>query len=79
MCRATKRLNHSTPGNPVYTAIPETPMRSIAINVFAMPEVTVEGEKYDCIISAVDRHSGYIVAVPGKMSKKKDEKWDAAF
>ena len=49
-------------------------MRSIAIDVFAMPEVTLEGEKYDCIISAVDRHSGYIVAVPGKKSKKNDEK-----
>ena len=29
-------------------------MRSITMDVFAMPEVTVEGEKYDCIISAVD-------------------------
>ena len=49
-------------------------MRSIAIDVFAMPEVTVEGEIYDCVISAVDRHSGYIVAVRGKKSKKKDKK-----
>ena len=48
-------------------------MRSIAMDVFAMPQVTVEGEIYDCIISAVDRHSGYIVAVPGKKSKKKDK------
>ena len=39
-----------------------------------MPEVTVEGETYDCVILAVDRHSGYIVAVPGKKSKKKDKK-----
>ena len=46
-------------------------MRSIAMDVFAMPEVTVEEEKYDCITSAVDRHSGYIVAVPDKKSKKK--------
>ena len=74
VCRATKSPNHSTAGNPVYTAIPEAPMRSVAMNVFAMPEVTVEGETYDCVILAVDRHSGYIVAVPGKKSKKKDEK-----
>ena len=74
VCRAIKSPNHSTAGNPVYTAIPEAPMRSIAMDVVAMPEVTVEGEKYDCIISAVDRHSGYIVAVPGKKSKKKDKK-----
>ena len=49
-------------------------MRSVAMDVFAMPEVTVEGETYDCVILAMDRHSGYIVAVPGKKSKKKDKK-----
>ena len=38
-----------------------------------MPKVTVEGETYDCVILAVHRHSGYIVAVPGKKSKKKDK------
>ena len=74
VCRAEKSPNHSTAGNPVYTAIPEAPMRSVAMDVFAMPEVTVEGETYDCVILAVDRHSGYIVAVPGKKSKKKDKK-----
>ena len=74
VCRATKSPNHSTAGNPVYTAIPDAPMRSVAMDVFAMPEVTVEGETYDCVILAVVRHSGYIVAVPGKMSKKKDKK-----
>ena len=74
VCRATKSPNHSTAGNPVYTAIPQAPMRSVAMDVFAMPEVTVEGETYDCVILAVDRHSGYIVAVPGKKSKKKDKK-----
>ena len=74
VCWATKSPNHSTAGNPVYTAIPEAPMRSVAMDVFAMPEVTVGGETYDCVILAVDRHSGYIVAVPGKKSKKKDKK-----
>ena len=74
VCRATKSPNHSTAGNPVYTAIPEAPMQSVAMDVFAMPEVTVDGETYDCVILAVDRHSGYIVAVPGKKSKKKDKK-----
>ena len=74
VCQATKSPNHSTAGNPVYTAIPEAPMRSVAMDVFAMPEVTVEGETYNCVILAVDRHSGYIVAVPGKKSKKIDKK-----
>ena len=54
VCRATKDPNHSTAPNLVFLAIPEVPMRSIAMDVFAMPEVTVEGEKYDSIISAVD-------------------------
>ena len=36
-------------------------MRSVAMDVFAMPEVTVDGETYECVILAVDRHSGYIV------------------
>ena len=74
VCRATKSPNHSKAGNPVYTAILEAPMRSVAMDVFAMPEVTVEGETYYCVILAVDRHSGYIVAVPGKKSKKRDKK-----
>ena len=74
VCRAMKSPNHSTAGNPVYTAILEAPMRSVAMDVFAMPEVTVEGETYDRVILAVDRRSGYIVAVPGKKSKKKDKK-----
>ena len=74
VCRATKSPNHSTAGNPVYTSIPEAPMRSVAMDVFAMPEVTVEGEAYNRVILAVDRHSEYIVAVPGKKSKKKDKK-----
>ena len=74
VCRATKSPNHSTAGNPVYTAIPEALMRSVAMDVLAMLEVTVEGETSDCVILAMDRHSGYIVAVPGKKSKKKDKK-----
>ena len=74
VCRAAKSPNPSTAGNPVYTAIPEAPMRSVAMDLFAMPGVTVEGETYDCVILALDRHSGYIVAVPGKKSKKKNKK-----
>ena len=56
------------------TAIPQAPMRSIAMDVFAIPEVGVERGKSDCIICAVDRHSRYIVAVPAEKSKKKDKK-----
>ena len=74
VCRATKSQNKSTAANPAYTFIPEAPLRLIAMDVFAMPKVTVEGAKYDCIISPVDRHGWYIVVVPGKTSKKKYKK-----
>ena len=74
VCRATKSPNHSTAGNPVYTAIPQAGMLSIAMDVFAMPEDTFEGGKYDWNIFAADRHSRYIVVVPGKKSKKKNNK-----
>ena len=74
VCWAIKSPNHTTAGNPVYTAKLEAPMRSLAMDVFAMPEVTVEGETYNRVILAVDRHSGYIVAVAGKKSKKKENK-----
>ena len=74
VCRTTKHPNRSTAGNLVYTAIPESPVRLISMDVFAMPEVTVEGEVFDCAILALDCHSGYIVAVPGTKSKKKDRR-----
>ena len=54
-------------------------MRSVAMDVFAMPEVTVEGEIYDCVILALDRHSGYIVAVlagsPRRRTRRTSMEW----
>ena len=69
-----KSPKHSTAGMPLYTAILEAQMGSIAMDVFAMPGVTAEGANYDCIVSTVDRHSSYIVAIPGKKFKKGDMK-----
>ena len=66
--------NHSEVGNLVCTPIPEALMRSIAMEVFAMPKVMIELKTYDGITSAVDRHSGYFVAVSGKKTKKKETK-----
>ena len=48
-CRATKHRNRSTAGSPLYTAIPESPKRSISMDVFTMPKITVEGEVFDCV------------------------------
>ena len=72
--RATNHPNWPTAGNPVYMAICASPMTSISMDVFGEPEFTAEGEVFDCLILAVDRHSGYIVALPGKKSKKKDKR-----
>ena len=44
------------------------------MDVFGNPEVTVEGEVFDCVILAVDHHSGYIVAVPGTKFKKNEKR-----
>ena len=41
-------------------------MAHVAIDLFKMPEVQYEGKSYDTIIACVDRHSGWIVAVPEK-------------
>ena len=49
-------------------------MKLISMDVFPMPEVTVKGKFSDCAILAVDCHSGYIVALPGTKTKKKDKR-----
>ena len=57
----------------MYTAILESPMRLISMDVFAILELTVEGEVLDSVNVAVERHSGYMVAVRGRKSKTKDK------
>ena len=71
VCRATKHPHCQPAENSVYKVILQSLMRSISMDFFAMPEVTVEGEVFDCVILAVDRHSGNIVAISGRKSKKK--------
>ena len=39
-------------------------MDSVAVDLFAMPEVTFQGKVYDTMALAVDRESGWIVATP---------------
>ena len=46
------------------TPIPPYLMDSVAVDLFAMPEVTFEGKVYDTMALAVDRESGWIVATP---------------
>ena len=46
------------------TPIPPAPMSSVSIDLFKMPEVLHEGERYNMMAVCVDRHSGWVVAIP---------------
>ena len=41
------------------------------MDLFAMPELTVEGKVLDCVILVIHRHSRYIMAVPGKNARRR--------
>ena len=42
-------------------------MCSVALDIFYMPTVKWEGEEYDMMCICIDRLSGWIVAIPGKI------------
>ena len=56
---------------------PDQPMGSMAMDVFSMPEVHIGEEVLDGVIRCVDRHSGYIVAVPARKKGLQPRKWQA--
>ena len=39
------------------------------MDVFSMPEVHIGNETFDCVVLCVDRHSGYVVAVPARKKR----------
>ena len=39
-------------------------MFSVALDIFQLNKVTHQGKDYDCMVVCVDRHSGWIIAVP---------------
>ena len=55
--QSLKRMVESTP-------MPPRLMVSVALDLFRMPTVIFQGEKFDTISVCVDRHSGWIVALP---------------
>ena len=64
VCQACQRPR--TLKSPVEsTPIPPAAMISVAIDLFRLPPVEFEGVLWDSLIVCVDRHSGWIVAVPG--------------
>ena len=62
-CQACMRATHLK-GPVEFTPIPPHIMSSVAIDLFHLPEVVWEGKPYDTIILCVDRHSGWVVAIP---------------
>ena len=66
VCQACNPDNRSHKEEAQWTPIPDQPMESLAMDVFSMPEVRIGKEVFDCVVLCVDRHSGYIVALPAR-------------
>ena len=66
VCQACNPDNRNVKGEPQWTLVPDQPMESVAMDVFSMPEVHIGKETFDCVVLCVDRHSGYVVAVPAR-------------
>ena len=59
------------PNFPVRTKIQCTPVparlgESIALDIFNLPAVVRHGQRFDCMVVAVDRLSGWVVAIPAR-------------
>ena len=65
ICQACNADNRNV-GEAQWTPVPDQPMESVAMDVFSMPEVHIGKEIFDCVVLCVDRHSGYVVAVPAR-------------
>ena len=59
-CRGPTSLR----GPQFYNPVPPHIMDSVALDMFSMPKEKIDGVEYDQILLCVDRHSGWIVAVP---------------
>jgi hypothetical protein len=63
VCQASTR-GESLRGPIESTPVPPAPMTHVAIDLFKMPSVVYGGETFNMMAVCVDRHSGWIVAVP---------------
>ena len=66
VCQARNPDNPNVRGEAQWTPIPDQPMESVAMDVFSMHGVHIGKEVSDCVVLCVNRHSGYIVAVPAR-------------
>ena len=63
VCQASSR-GESFKGPIESTPITPAPMSNVSIDLFKMSSVLYEGETYNMMAVCVDRHSGWVVAVP---------------
>ena len=66
VCQAYNPDNRNVTGEAQWTPVPDQPMEGVAMDVFSMPEIHMGKETIDCVVLYVDRHSGYVVAVPAR-------------
>ena len=66
VCQACNPDNRKVKEEAQWTPVPDQPMESVAMDVFSMPGVHIGKETFDCVVLCVDRHSGYVAAVPAR-------------
>ena len=66
VCQACNPDSRNVKGEAQWTPVPDQPMESVAMDIFSMPEVHIGRETFYCVVLCVDRHSGYVVAVPAR-------------
>ena len=69
VCQACNPDNRNVDREAEWTPVPDQPMESVARDVFSMPEVHIGKETFECVVLCVDRHSGYVVAVPARKKR----------
>ena len=82
-CQACQRPRNRY-GPIQHAPIPPAIMASVAIDIFSLPPTKYEGKSYDCVVICVDRHSGWLIAIPElqkgltgpKVAKALLQKWD---
>ena len=63
-CQACEPPNWKVAGKIDMTPIPPKVMTSVSMDLFSPPLTTWQGIQYDALVICVDRHSGWIIAIP---------------
>ena len=66
ICQAVKEPNFAMQTKIYPTPVPAKLGEIIALDIFNLPAVVWHGQRYDCMAVAVDRLSGWTVAIPAR-------------